>query len=352
MGGHGRNRLHQRRNEADFWSLRVPRLRCPPGPDSPVSPSPSPRSHDDEAGGRAGRPPAGNKLNPSTKEGILRSPLPQTGPRLTCPDGRGPPRGPRMGPTREYGEVQRQKRWAEEIRHSTVGSLRGAQVKETAFRNRGDRCTVDLCVRPCIWYSVLYCLRFELSRFAPPLYNAQRRSVFFTAFFMDENGTAKYNQRPTFTPMEVSVELGHGNQLQGLSKCYDDDGRLKRSGKVQTLFLFAPDSWTIWTASAHIVTAVIGSGVLSLAWAIAQLGWVAGPVVMLLFSFVTYYTSTLLADCYRSGDPVTGKRNYNYMDAVHAYLGGLKVKLCGCIQYANLFGVAVGYTIAASISMM
>ncbi|RWW35472.1 hypothetical protein BHE74_00059663 [Ensete ventricosum] len=42
---------------------------------------------------------------------------------------------------------------------------------------------------------------------------------------------------------------------------------------------------------------------------------------MLLFSFVTYYTSTLLADCYRFGDPIAGKRNYNYTDAVHAYLG-------------------------------
>ena len=77
---------------------------------------------------------------------------------------------------------------------------------------------------------------------------------------------------------------------------------------------------TMWTASAHIITAVIGSCVLSLAWAIAQLGWVAGPAVMLLFSFVTYYTSGLLADCYRSGDPCTGKRNYTYMDAVNANL--------------------------------
>ena len=77
---------------------------------------------------------------------------------------------------------------------------------------------------------------------------------------------------------------------------------------------------TVWTASAHIITAVIGSGVLSLGWAIAQLGWVAGPAVMLLFSFVTYYTSALLADCYRSGDPCTGKRNYTYMDAVNANL--------------------------------
>ncbi|XP_051124400.1 amino acid permease 3-like isoform X2 [Andrographis paniculata] len=126
---------------------------------------------------------------------------------------------------------------------------------------------------------------------------------------------------------------------QVVSKCYDDDGRLKRTG-------------TVWTASAHIITAVIGSGVLSLAWATAQLGWVAGPAVMFLFSFVTYYTSCLLATCYRTGDPVTGKRNYTYMDAVRSNLGGFQVKVCGAIQYLNLFGVAIGYTIAASISMM
>lgn len=77
----------------------------------------------------------------------------------------------------------------------------------------------------------------------------------------------------------------------------------------------------MWTASAHIITAVIGSGVLSLAWATAQLGWVAGPAAMLLFSFVTYYTSTLLTACYRSGDSVDGKRNYTYMDAVRSNLG-------------------------------
>ncbi|XP_010920126.1 amino acid permease 4 [Elaeis guineensis] len=122
------------------------------------------------------------------------------------------------------------------------------------------------------------------------------------------------------------------------SKLFDDDGRLKRTG-------------TVWTASSHIITAVIGSGVLSLAWAIGQLGWIAGPAVMILFAFVIYYTSNLLSDCYRIGDPVTGKRNYTYMDAVGANLGGAKVKICGAIQYVNLFGVAIGYTIAASISM-
>uniref|UniRef100_A0A803MV41 Amino acid transporter transmembrane domain-containing protein n=1 Tax=Chenopodium quinoa TaxID=63459 RepID=A0A803MV41_CHEQI len=106
------------------------------------------------------------------------------------------------------------------------------------------------------------------------------------------------------------------------------------------------------SASAHIITAVIGSGVLSLAWAIAQLGWAIGPAVLISFSFITYMTSTMLADAYRSPDPVTGKRNYTYMEVVRANLGGRKVQLCGLAQYVNLVGVSIGYTITASISMV
>jgi hypothetical protein len=135
-------------------------------------------------------------------------------------------------------------------------------------------------------------------------------------------------------PMEVSVEAGNAGEVDR----FDDDGRPLRTG-------------TVWTASSHIITAVIGSGVLSLAWAIAQLGWVAGPTAMLLFAFVTYYTATLLAECYRTGHPETGKRNYTYMDAVRSNLGGVRVTFCGVIQYANLVGVAIGYSIASSISM-
>lgn len=81
------------------------------------------------------------------------------------------------------------------------------------------------------------------------------------------------------------------------------------------------DTGNVWTASAHVITAVIGSGVLSLAWSIAQMGWLMGPVVLLLFAVVTYFTSMLLADSYRHPDPVTGKRNYTYMDTVRANLG-------------------------------
>ncbi|KAH1114362.1 hypothetical protein J1N35_007740 [Gossypium stocksii] len=133
-----------------------------------------------------------------------------------------------------------------------------------------------------------------------------------------ENGAGKnylYNNQDFDLSIDVFSQVS--------SKLLDDDGRPKRTG-------------TAWTASAHIITAVIG----------------AGLVVMFMFSFITYYTSTLLAACYRSGDPVNGKRNYTYVDAIRSNLGGFEVKICGWVQYLNLFGVAIGYTIASSISMM
>ncbi len=148
----------------------------------------------------------------------------------------------------------------------------------------------------------------------------------------------------------------------------------------------------MWTATSHIVAAVVGSGVLALAWTVAQLGWVVGPLVLVGFSCVTYYTSTLLANCYRYPDPVTGTANREYIDAVRCYLGIIyishynnmivflrsirryhelksvltviytsifscvlgpkNVMLCGCAQYVNLWGTLVGYTITASASMM
>jgi len=61
--------------------------------------------------------------------------------------------------------------------------------------------------------------------------------------------------------------------------------------------------------------------VLSLAWSIAQMGWIAGPGAMIFFSIITLYTSSFLADCYRCGDTEFGKRNYTFMDAVSNILG-------------------------------
>ncbi|WJZ84769.1 hypothetical protein VitviT2T_004360 [Vitis vinifera] len=106
---------------------------------------------------------------------------------------------------------------------------------------------------------------------------------------------------------------------------FDEDGRLRRA-------------------------AVIGAGVLSLAWSFAQLGWAIGVATLLTFASITFYTSSLLAECYRS--PLTGKRNYTYMQAVQATLGGKMYVACGVAQYALQIGLIIGYTIAAAISMV
>lgn len=82
-----------------------------------------------------------------------------------------------------------------------------------------------------------------------------------------------------------------------------------------------------WTAACHVVTAVIGSGVLSLAYSLSTMGWIAGSIILFAFAFVTWYTSMLLADAYRN--PIdTGKRNYTYPEAVKSILGD--TCLCTC----------------------
>ena len=73
----------------------------------------------------------------------------------------------------------------------------------------------------------------------------------------------------------------------------------------------------MWTAVAYIITGVIGSGVLSLAWSVAQLGWIAGPFAIVCFAAITLTSAFLLCDCYRTPDPEHGPgRNRSYSEAV------------------------------------
>ncbi|RZC68525.1 hypothetical protein C5167_031842 [Papaver somniferum] len=135
--------------------------------------------------------------------------------------------------------------------------------------------------------------------------------------------------------LEPKRSIGDGTGIEDLA----DDGKPRRTGSTLT-------------ASAHIITVVIGAGVLSLPWCIAQLGWVFGPIALAIFAYITFYTSSLLADCYRYPDPGSGKRNYNYSEAVGTFLGQRMKIACGIIQYVNLFGYSVAYTIAGVGSMV
>ncbi|XP_042482337.1 probable amino acid permease 7 isoform X2 [Macadamia integrifolia] len=130
--------------------------------------------------------------------------------------------------------------------------------------------------------------------------------------------------------VKSSLELANGSS--------NDDGHQIRTG-------------TLWTAIAHILTGVIGSGVLSISWSVAQLGWITGPLFMFCLAMVTYVASFLLSDCYRHPDPVTGARHHCYMDAVRTYLGRKQTWICGFLQILSMYGFGIAYVITTSISM-
>ncbi|KAK8545792.1 hypothetical protein V6N12_026612 [Hibiscus sabdariffa] len=108
----------------------------------------------------------------------------------------------------------------------------------------------------------------------------------------------------------------------------------------------------VWTAVAHIITGVIGAGVLSLAWSMAQLGWIAGPLAMLLFASITLISTYLLCYCYKTPDPEVGPvRNRSYIDAVNSNLGQTNARVCGLFVQIGLYGMGIAYTITSAISL-
>ncbi|XP_073298253.1 probable amino acid permease 7 [Primulina huaijiensis] len=141
--------------------------------------------------------------------------------------------------------------------------------------------------------------------------------------------------------VEVDKEDGYTTPLltYASSSSSDSHNSIKRTG-------------TIWTAIAHIITGVIGSGVLSLAWSVAQLGWIAGPVCMVVFGVITIISSNLLCDCYRYPDPVVGRiRNKSYAEAVRSYLGEKSMWVAGIFLQESYYGYGIAYTITSAISM-
>ncbi|KAJ0902553.1 putative amino acid transporter, transmembrane domain-containing protein [Helianthus annuus] len=92
---------------------------------------------------------------------------------------------------------------------------------------------------------------------------------------------------------------------------------------------------TVWTALAHFIAGVIGSGVLSLAWSVAQLGWIAGPLCVVVIA--------------RSNGCTT--RNHSFLQAVHNILGYKNGLVCGCLVFFSLFKTGVVYVITTAICM-
>uniref|UniRef100_A0A0E0CQU7 Amino acid transporter transmembrane domain-containing protein n=2 Tax=Oryza meridionalis TaxID=40149 RepID=A0A0E0CQU7_9ORYZ len=122
---------------------------------------------------------------------------------------------------------------------------------------------------------------------------------------------------------EIGKQDRRSNQATAMGGAGEGDGQteplLEKLSNSSSSEEIDKRTGTAWTATAHIITAVIGSGVLSLAWSVAQLGWVGGPAAMVLFAGVTLVQSSLLSDCYICHDPDHGVvRNRSYVDAVRA----------------------------------
>ncbi|KAF6170140.1 hypothetical protein GIB67_038673 [Kingdonia uniflora] len=69
------------------------------------------------------------------------------------------------------------------------------------------------------------------------------------------------------------------------------------------------------------------------------------------FAVVTYVSSFLLSDCYRSPHSVIGTKTYSYMDAVRVNLGRNQTWVCGFLQYLIMFGTGIAYVITTSTCM-
>ncbi|KAJ6422951.1 hypothetical protein OIU84_023977 [Salix udensis] len=109
---------------------------------------------------------------------------------------------------------------------------------------------------------------------------------------------------------------------------------------------------TVWTAVAHIITGVIGSGILSLAWSMAQLGWIAGPLAMSFFASVALVSTFLICDCYRSPDPEFGPtRNRSFLEAVHETLGERNGFISSILTKISFYGTGIAYTVTTAISL-
>lgn len=144
---------------------------------------------------------------------------------------------------------------------------------------------------------------------------------------------------------KVSADLVHGDRLNSLvgelpsvttlrsSNWIHEDG-VKRSGNT-------------WTAFGHIITAVIGAGVLALPYAMASLGWILGAICFVLFAWITVFTGQLLADLYI----VDGVRQRTFPQMVRTVLGVPGMIILAILQQANLILTALAYTITAAESM-
>lgn len=151
---------------------------------------------------------------------------------------------------------------------------------------------------------------------------------------VDRTGQASPEDRLPPRPRPHKVIRGYSEKVVGQHDLEIDEEGIRRTGGIWSTFLL-------------VITAVIGSGVLSLPYSMAMLGWVAGGFLFLLFAWITLYTSQLLADCHI----VDGRRTRCYITQVEAVMGPRHKVAITWIQQVNLVLTALAYSITATYAL-
>lgn len=104
---------------------------------------------------------------------------------------------------------------------------------------------------------------------------------------------------------------------------------------------------TTLTAAGHIITAVVGAGILNLPSAFSFFGWIAGVLVLLLIGGITWWTSWMLVQAYQ-WDGVTHR---TYYAAVKHLCGPRHARVLVIMQHANLVLTALSYAITVGTAL-
>ena len=97
----------------------------------------------------------------------------------------------------------------------------------------------------------------------------------------------------------------------------------------------------------HVITAIIGAGVLSLPAAMVPLGYAGGSICFLLFGLITLYTAHLLSATYC----INGLRQRTYTALVDTVFGRKGEIAVAWIQLVNLILTAWPYQILGAKTM-
>jgi len=100
-------------------------------------------------------------------------------------------------------------------------------------------------------------------------------------------------------------------------------------------------------AACHLVTAMIGAGILGLPNSFAWLGWIGGPLCLVFFFVVTVYCLLHLIECYHVGNI----RHHAYADCVYHLCGKKHALVLACAQRINMSLTVAAYILAGAHSM-